>query len=47
MLRGHRGLIGVYGYWYSAGFSPAFPSGSLVGGPAPRPARSILANFYC
>ncbi len=40
-------LIGVYGYWHSAGFSPAFPSGSLVGRPAPRPARSILANFYC
>ena len=37
----HRSpLIGVYGYWHSAGFAPAFPSDRLVGGPAPRPTRS-------
>ncbi len=40
-------LIGVYGYWYSAGFSPAFPQAhSPRCTPAPRPAQPFMPNVY-
>ncbi|MEG2530978.1 MAG: hypothetical protein RSA59_03980, partial [Raoultibacter sp.] len=32
-------FISVYGYWYSAGFSPAFPQAIHPGLPAPCPAQ--------
>lgn len=36
--------ISVYGYWYSAGFSPAFPSGRLIR-PGTAPGALIVANL--